>query len=363
MHLVTRPWSTLLAALVAPAAVVLALALVPAAAPAAAPSPTRAPDRDPLMALQDPLALERGPAPRVVSMVGTVVRFATGRTVRFVAPPEVTGAPRLIGTWRRDAVVWAPTEGRTATAYRIRPGGAVVAVGDPVLDLYAGGVQWQVAGDVLHTLTSDARFRSRLDARSLPTGRVLRQRTTTDGHLWSLLDATPSRAVLSEGTNLFDWRADGSIRVLHRGGSSGEAGDVRFASVEHDWFAIGTATGTELRRISRPARVVWKDGFENELIPFDISADGSVLLTTQYETYSPELRETGTGRVQRRYDGGYRDATNDDEMLVLEGDRAFLVVMNLRVDDRHREVLVRCTAGGECRRASRVAARISLQTY
>lgn len=48
---------------------------------------------------------------------------------------------------------------------------------------------------------------------------------------------------------------------------------------------------------------------------------------------------------------------------MLEGNRAFLVVMELRVDGKRREVLVRCTMGDDCERASRVASTITLVTY
>ncbi len=336
----------------------LTLSLLPGAAPAApAPAPP-----DPADQLQRPLALDRGAAPRVVSMVGNTVRFPGGRTVRFTPPAGTEGQARLIGTWRRDALVWAPTGERRATAYRIRPGGAVAQVGEPVLDLYRGGVEWQVAGDTLWIATSDDRFRTRLTKLDLRSGKVLRQRITQRDHLLSLLDATPERALLSEGAHLRVWRGDGRLVTTYRAGSR-RFGDASFGSLEHDWFALRTGSGTELRRLSRPGRVVWKDGFENEMLPFDLSGDGSVLLTTEFETMSPQLRDARTGRILRSYSGGYGRAFNDNEQLVLEGSRAFLVVMNMRIDGKHREVLVRCTIGGDCMRASRVAAQITLQTY
>ncbi|MDP2773729.1 MAG: hypothetical protein Q8O61_09235, partial [Nocardioides sp.] len=158
------------------------------------------------------------------------------------------------------------------------------------------------------------------------------------------------------------WKGDGSFeRVFVRAGN--RYGDVSFASLRHDWFAHRTSSGTELRRLSAPGRVVWKQGYENEMLPFDISGDGSVLLTTEYETYSPQLRDSRTGRVLRSYYGGYRSAYNSNTQLVLEGSRAFLVVMEMRIKGKHREVLVRCTMGGDCERASRVASSITLVTY
>lgn len=334
----------------------LTLSLLPGPATAA---PASADPRD---ALQHPLALDRGPAPRVVSMVGNQVRFPGGRTVRFTPPAGVTGGARLIGSWRQDALVWAPTGAKEATAYRIRPGGAAVAVGDPVPHSHGGGPEWQVAGDVLWLSTVDARFRTRLSKLDLPSGRVLRQWISAKDHLHTLLDATEHRALLSDGSHVRVWRGDGELETIFRGPAR-TYGDVSFGSLEHGWFALRTTDGTQLRRLARPRRVVWEDGYENEMLPFDISGDGSVLLTTQYETYSPELRDARTGRVQRRYHGGYQDAYNDNEQLVLEGSRAFLVVMNMRLDGKHREVLVRCTVGGDCERASRVASRITLQTY
>lgn len=346
-----RILTTLVGALAA-----LALSLLPASPATASPAPD-----DPLEALQYPLQLDRGPAPRVISMVGNIVRFPGGRTVRFTPPAEVTGGARLVGAWRRDAIVWAPTGAGRVTIYRIRPGGAVVPVGEPVAATYGDSVERQVAGDVLWVVTSDAQSRTRLLKLSLPTGKVLRQRITPPDRFWILLDADEQRILLGARNKLLVWRG-GDVETLY-GGNGGAYGDVSFARIEHDWFALRTANGTQLRRISRPDRVVWKDGFENEMIPFDMSGDGSVLLTTQYETYSPEFRDPGTGRVLRRYYGGYRDASNDNEMLVLEGSRAFLVVMNFRMDGKHREVLVRCTVGGDCERASRVASRITLQTY
>lgn len=345
-----------LAALAAGVLATLTLSLLPGSA-AAAPAPD-----DPLDALQHPLALDRGPAPRVISMVGNLVRFPGGRTVRFTPPAEVTGGARLIGAWRRDALVWAPTGAKEATAYRIRPGGAVVRVGGPVPHSYGGESDWQVAGDKLWIVSSNASFRTRLSQVDLPSGRVLRQRTSGKGRSWILLDTTEHRALVSDRSLVQVWRGNGELETLFRG-PNGVYGHVSFGSLEHDWFALRTSDGTQLRRISRPERVVWKAGFENEMLPFDISGDGKVLLTTQYETYSPELRAAGTGRILRRYDGGYENAYNDNEMLVLEGSRAFLVVMNLRVDGKPREVLVRCTVGGDCERASRIASRITLQTY
>lgn len=342
-----------LAALAAGVLATLTLSLLPGSAAAA-------PD-DPLDALQHPLALDRGPAPREISMVGNLVRFPGGRTVRFTPPAEVTGGARLIGTWRRDALVWAPTGAKAATAYRIRPGGGVVRVGEPVVASYGDSVERQVAGDVMWVVSSDARSRTRLSKLSLPTGEVLRQRTTRPNRFWTLLDVDEDRALLGGGSKLLLWRG-GKVTTLF-GGTGGAYGDAYFGSLEHDWFALRTSDGTQLRRISQPQRVVWKDGFENEMLPFDISGDGSVLLTTEAETYSPQLRDARTGRILRRYDGGYENAYNDNEMLVLEGSRAFLVVMNLRVDGKHREVLVRCTVGGNCERASRIASRITLQTY
>lgn len=347
-----------LALLAATALSALTLSLLPGASPAA---PASAPP-DPAEQLQHPLTLGRGPAPRVVSMVGNQVRFPGGRTVRFTPPAETEGQARLIGTWRRDALVWAPTGDRHATAYRIRPGGAVVQVGQPVLDLYRGGVEWQVAGETLWTSTSDARFRTRLTKLDLRSGQVRRERITGRRHLLSLLDATQHRALFAEDADLRVWRGDGRLATIHRGGGE-RRGDAWFGSFEHDWFAVRTGSGTELRRLSRPGRAVWKDGFEDEMLPFDMSGDGSVLLTTEFETFSPQLRDARTGRILRSYYGGIERAYNDNEQLVLEGSRAFLVVMNLRIDGKHREVLVRCTLEGTCTRASRVASRITLQTY
>ena len=74
------------------------------------------------------------------------------------------------------------------TAYRIRPGGAVVRIGKPVLDLSGGGVEWQVADDVLWVLTTDARSRTLMAKLDLPSGRSVgsgpRQKVTT-GPSWT----------------------------------------------------------------------------------------------------------------------------------------------------------------------------------
>lgn len=197
---------------------------------------------------------------------------------------------------------------------------------------------------------------------SLADGAVRRAWTSAKNEIWTLLDVTPHRAAIGSGSRLKIWQGDGSFeRVFVQAGK--RYGDVSFASLRHDWFAHRTSRGTELRRISLPGRVVWKQGYENEMLPFDLSGDGSVLLTTEYETYSPQLREAGTGRILRSYHGGYHSAYNSSEQLVLEGSRAFLVVMEMRIKGRHREVLVRCTLGGDCERASRVASSITLVTY
>lgn len=345
-----------LAALAAGVLAALTVSLLPASAPAAVRAPTGPPDT-----LQHPLRLERGPAPRVISMVGNVVRFPGGRTVTFTPPAEVTGGARLIGAWRRDAIVWAPYGAGRSAAFRVRPSGRVARVGEPHRDLFREG-EWQIAGDVLYVASTDARYRTRLAKVSLVDGTVRRTWTSTEEEFWTLLDVTPDRALIGSSRVLKSWRGDGSFeRVWVQAGN--RYSDVRFASLRHGWFANATSDGTELRRISQPDQVVWKQGFENEMIPFDLSGDGSVLLTTEYETYSPQMRDVRTGRILRTYEGGYRDAFNDNEQIALEGNRAFLVVMNLAVDGKHREVLVRCTIGGDCERASRVASRITLQTY
>ena len=331
----------------------LALTLTPASPATAA--------RDDGGPLQHPLRLERGPAPRVLSMVGNLIRFADGRTVTFTPPAGVTGHARLIGRFRSDAVVWAPYGANRSAVFRVRPSGRAVRLGEPLPDPY-GENEWQIAGPVLYVARTDARYRTRLAKLSLVDGTVRRTWTSAEDELWTLLDVTPHRAALGKAGALRIWKADGSFeRVWLQ--ARNRYSDVRFASLRHDWFANATSDGTELRRLSAPNRVVWKQGFENEMIPFDLSGDGSVLLTTEYETYSPQLRDVRTGRILRTYQGGYRGAYNDNEQLVLEGSRAFLVVMNVPVDGDYREVLVRCTLGGRCERASRVAASITLVTY
>jgi hypothetical protein len=311
--------------------------------------------------LQHPLQLDRGPAPRVLAMVGNQIRFADGRTVAFTPPAGVTGHARLIGRFRDDAVVWAPYGPGLSAVFKVRPSGRVTRLGEPWRDRYQD-TEWQIAGDVLYVAGSDARFRTRLAKVSLVDGTRRRTWISAKNELWTLLDVTPHRAAIGNGGRLEIWRGDGTFEVVWTQAGNRYA-DVRFASLRHGWFANATSDGTELRRISAPGEVVWKQGYENEMIPFDISGDGSVLLTTEFETYSPQLRDARTGRVLRSYQGGYESAYNDNEQLVLEGGRAFLVVMNLRLDGKHREVLVRCTLGGRCERASRVAWSISLVTY
>ena len=330
----------------------LALTLTPA---------TPATARDTGGPLQHPLQLDRGPAPRVLSMVGNRIRFAGGRTVVFTPPAGVTGHARLIGRFRDDAVVWAPYGAEHSAVFTVRPSGRVVRLGEPVRDVF-GENQWQIAGSVLYVSSVDFQYRTRLSKVSLVDGTVRRTWTSAKEEFWTLLDVTPHRAAIGNSRVLKIWKADGTFeRVWLQAGN--RYSDVRFARLGHGWFANATSHGTELRRLSAPDQVVWKQGFENEMIPFDLSGDGSVLLTTEYETYSPQLRDVRTGKILRAYQGGYQDAFNDNEQLVLEGSRAFLVVMNLFVDGRHREVLVRCTMGGRCERASRVASSITLVTY
>lgn len=316
---------------------------------------------EPRAQLQHPLQLERGPAPRVLSMVGYQIRFADGRTVTFERPAGVTGQARLIGRFRSDAVVWAPYGEDRSAVFKVRPSGRVSMLGEPWVDRY-GDNGWQIAGNLLYVASYDARSRTRLSKVSLVDGAVRRTWISARSEIWSLLDVTPHRAAIGNGSRLKVWRGDGRFeRVFVQSGR--RYGDVSFASLRHDWFAHRTSNGTELRRISAPGTVVWKQGYENEMLPFDLSGDGSVLLTTEYETYSPQLREARTGRILRSYDGGYHSAYNSSEQLVLEGNRAFLVVMELRIDGKRREVLVRCTIGGRCERASRVASTITLVTH
>ncbi len=340
---------------------VLAAALTFVLSPATASPVPAATAGDSHEQLQHPLALDRGPAPRVLSMVGSQIRFPSGRTVTFRPPQGVTGHARLIGRFRSNAVVWAPVGPRESAVFKVRPSGVVTRLGRPVLDLYREN-DYVIAGGVLYVGASDARSRTRLSRASLVDGRVLRRWISARGQLWTLLDATPTRAAIGTTRRLRTWKADGTFEKVYTDPSN-RYSDPSFASLRHDWFAVRTGNGTELRRLSAPGRVVWKKGFENEMLPFDISGDGSVLLTTEYETYSPQMRDPSTGRILRSYYGGYRNAYNDNEQLVLEGSRAFLVVMNLRVDGQHRELLVRCTMGGRCERASRVASSISLVTH
>ena len=337
-------------------AAILAALTLPA--PAAG-SPETGARPDPSEQLQYPMALDRGPDPRVLSLVDNTVRFPSGRTARFTRP-EGVGRTTLIGRYRSQAIIWAPVGEKRSAVFKVWPSGALTRVGKPFVDSY-GENGWQIAGNRLYVM-NDAGSGSRLSRVDLADGRVLRTWVSTKRHLWNLLDVTRNRALIASDGLVKIWRSDGGFdRVYVRPGNA--YSNIRFGSLRHDWFAQGTTDGTELRRLSAPRKVVWKQGYENEMIPFDISGDGSVLLTTEYETYSPQLREARTGRVLRAYSGGYHDAYNDYRQIALEGSRAFLVVMNLRVEGRSRQVLVRCTVGGSCERASRLARAISLVTY
>ena len=66
----------------------LAMTLTPAVAAVA---------DDPRGQLQHPLELDRGPAPRVLSMVGNVIRFADGRSVTFERPASKSNSLRRTG--------------------------------------------------------------------------------------------------------------------------------------------------------------------------------------------------------------------------------------------------------------------------
>lgn len=343
-----------LCALAAAAALALPLSATLPTAEAAGPA------GDPALELQQPLTLERGADPRVLSMVGNQVRFPNGRTVRFTPPQQVTGQARLIGQFRSNAVVWAPYGNSLSAVFKIGPSGIARMVGEPRRDVYSDS-EWQLVGSTLYVMSSDAKYRSILTRVDITNPRKSRTWISAKEQLWELIDADSTRALISEQGRVRIWRHDGTFqRVYTQAGNA--YSNIRWGSLKHDWFAQGRTDGTELRHISAPSRVVWKKGYENEMMPFDISGDGSVLLTTEFETYSPQLRDARSGRILRSYAGGYKSAFNDDQQLVLEGNKAFLVVMNLVIDRKHREVLVRCTLGGDCERASRVASRITLVT-
>lgn len=348
----------------------LLLPLAPAATSQTAPDPTSpapteaspsasgvgAPAKPVTVRVLKPASLERGAGAKVPTLQGGRLRPADGSGVLRVTVPAVRGQLRLLG--RRSDGSWM-VAAQTQVAQRVH---AIAPDGThaPVPGTRTGVQRQMRAGWLLSrdgtalVQTKWGAYDSKQVIRDAVTGKVLQGFWTDRSAL--PLDADEGRLVVRLDRGVRDIVPDVSNdRVVRNANGAVIARDLLFARVK------GLRHGPT--SISDPGTPDWSARFA----ALDVSPDGKLVLGTRLtRTFDRkprvlELRRMSDGRLLQAFRYGGRTEpsdihTQDEQTARFESSSRFV----LEVRRQKRSILVRCTVGGSCQRASGWGPRISV---